>query len=163
MSPQSASRGPVERVFVDRIPCLDTKLLTASVGGLGRENSDSCLIFGIPSWLMPLRDRSGQRWQPSGRPYVVAATKACSRFIGTCPVLRCTHTACTCKRGEVFLGVSNEVRLHWFSSPPFGSLFILFPLLHTLCFLFSFMSSCYYHYYFFNVNNIILSLHFSSN
>ena len=33
---------------------------------------------------MPLRDRSGQRWQRSGRPYVVAATKAWSRFIGTC-------------------------------------------------------------------------------
>ena len=26
-----------------------------------------CLYhFGIPSWLMPLRDRSGQRWPPSG-------------------------------------------------------------------------------------------------
>ena len=33
---------------------------------------------------MPLRDRSGQRWQPSGKPYVVVATKACSRFYGTC-------------------------------------------------------------------------------
>ena len=33
---------------------------------------------------MPLRDRSGQRWQPSGKPYVVTATEVCSRFIGTC-------------------------------------------------------------------------------
>ena len=33
---------------------------------------------------MPLRDRSGQRWPPSGMPYVVAATEVCSRFIGTC-------------------------------------------------------------------------------
>ena len=33
---------------------------------------------------MPIRDRSGQRWQPSGKPYVVAATEVCSRFIGTC-------------------------------------------------------------------------------
>ena len=33
---------------------------------------------------MPVRDRSGQRWQPSGKPYVVAATTACSRFIGSC-------------------------------------------------------------------------------
>ena len=41
---------------------------------------------------MPLRDRSGQRWQPSNRPYVVAATKACSRFIGTCRDLWCTHS-----------------------------------------------------------------------
>ena len=33
---------------------------------------------------MPLRDRSGQRWQRLGKPYVVAATEVCSRFIGTC-------------------------------------------------------------------------------
>ena len=39
------------------------------------------------SWLMPLRDRSGQRWPPSGMPYVVAATEVCSRFIGTCRAL----------------------------------------------------------------------------
>ena len=84
MSPQSASRGPVERGFVERIHCPDTEQLAASVGGLGRTYDDFCLIFGIPSWLMPARDRSGQRWQPSGKPYVVAATEACSRFIGTC-------------------------------------------------------------------------------
>ena len=36
MSPQSASRGPVERVYVQRIPCPDTEQLAASVGGLGR-------------------------------------------------------------------------------------------------------------------------------
>ena len=50
---------------------------TAGEGGLGRTYDDLCLIFGIPSWLMPLRDRSG-----SG--HVVAATEASSRFIGTC-------------------------------------------------------------------------------
>ena len=77
MSPQSASRGPVERGFVVISPA-------RRCGGLGRENSDFCLIFGIPSWLLPLRDRSGQRWPPSGLPYVVAATEVCSRFIGTC-------------------------------------------------------------------------------
>ena len=87
MSPQSASRGPVERVYVERIHGLDTEQLAASVGGLGRTSDDLCLIFGIPSWLMPLRDRSGQRWQPSGKPYVVAATKVCSRSIGTCRAL----------------------------------------------------------------------------
>ena len=84
MSPQSASRGPVERVYVERIHCPDTEQLAASVGGLGRTYDDFCLIFGIPSWLMPLRDRNGQRWQPLGKPYVVAATEVCSRFIGTC-------------------------------------------------------------------------------
>ena len=51
---------------------------------IGRTYDDFCLIFGIPSWLMPLRDRSGQRWQPLGKPYVVAATEVCSRFFGTC-------------------------------------------------------------------------------
>ena len=53
MSPQSASRGPVERVYVQRIPCPDTEQLAASVGGLGR-TYDDFLILGIPSWLMPL-------------------------------------------------------------------------------------------------------------
>ena len=43
MSPQSASRRPVERGFVERIHCPDTEQLAASVGGLGRENSDFCL------------------------------------------------------------------------------------------------------------------------
>ena len=64
MSPQSASRGPVERGFVQRIPCLDTEQLAASVDGSCLKNWDVCLIFGIPSWLMPLRDRSGQSSQP---------------------------------------------------------------------------------------------------
>ena len=58
-----------------------------TVVGSRHQNSDFCLIFGIPSWLMPLRDRSGQRWPPSGMPYVVAATEVCSRFIGACRAL----------------------------------------------------------------------------
>ena len=33
VSPQSAPCGPVERVFVERIPCPDAKQLAASVGG----------------------------------------------------------------------------------------------------------------------------------
>ena len=44
----------------------------AGEGGLGRTYDDFRPIFGILSWPMPLRDRSGQRWQPSGKPYVVA-------------------------------------------------------------------------------------------
>ena len=32
--------------------------------GLRRKKLDVCLIFGIPGWLMPLRDRSGQSSQP---------------------------------------------------------------------------------------------------
>ena len=46
-----------------------------------------------------------------------------------------THTK------EALQQVFNEVWLHRFLSPPFGSLFI-FPPLHTFVFLFSFMSSC---------------------
>ena len=34
----------------------------AGEGGLGRTYDDFCLIFEIPSWLMPLRDRSGPSW-----------------------------------------------------------------------------------------------------
>ena len=62
MSPQSASRGPVERGFVERIHCPDTEQLAASVGGRGRTYDDFCLIFGIPSWLTPLRDHGGPSW-----------------------------------------------------------------------------------------------------
>ena len=35
-----------------------------TAGGPGRTSDDFCLIFGIPSWLMPLRDRSGLSSQP---------------------------------------------------------------------------------------------------
>ena len=61
MSPKSAPCGPVERVFVERIPCPDTKLLTASVGGRGRENSDFCRLL---------------EFQASSCPYVTAAVQA---------------------------------------------------------------------------------------
>ena len=37
---------------------------------------------------------------------------------------------------------SNEVWVHWFSSPPFRFPFSSFPPSHTFVFLFSFMSSC---------------------
>ena len=107
-----------------------------TAGGLGRTYDDFCPIFGIPSWLMPVRDRSGQRWQPSGKPYVVAATEVCSRFIGTCRDLGCTYSVYIQTR-QVFLGRFNEVRLHRFSSPPFGSPFIPSPS-HT--FVSSFLS-----------------------
>ena len=108
-----------------------------TIGGLGRTSDDFRLIFGIPSWLMPLRDRSGQRWQPSGEPYVVAATEVCSRFIGTCPTLRCTHIVHTLTR-QVFLGCCNEVWAHRFPFHPFpfahifSSFFSCLPLLHVL-------------------------------
>ena len=120
----------------------------AGVGGLGRANSDFCFIFGIPSWLMPLRDRSGQRWQPSGKPYVVAATKACSRFIATCRelspplplpspflsllfgvflngILRITPFFLWCVPGRLF--VAGNTCLFLFSPLPFSSsLFLSF-------------------------------------
>ena len=65
MSPQSASRGPVERVYVGRIHCPDTEQLAASVGGLGRTSDDfvPSLEFQVGSCL-----------------YVTAAVKAASRF-----------------------------------------------------------------------------------
>ena len=81
MSPQSASRGPVEQVYVVISPARRCTCPQRTVAGSCHQNSN---ILGIPSWLMPLRDRSSQRWQPLGKPYVVAATEVCSRFIGTC-------------------------------------------------------------------------------
>ena len=38
VTPQSGPSGPVERGFVERIPCLDTEQLAASVGGLGQSH-----------------------------------------------------------------------------------------------------------------------------
>ena len=64
MSPQSASRGPVERVYVHVPRLWERRCPQRTAGGLGRTSDDFCLIFGIPSWLMPLRDRSGQSSQP---------------------------------------------------------------------------------------------------
>ena len=70
MSPQSASRGPVERVCVDRIHCPDTEQLAASVGGLGRTSDDfvpslefqvgSCLYVtaAVQAGLTPQRGQS---------------------------------------------------------------------------------------------------------
>ena len=124
---------------VERIPCPDTEQLAASVGGLGRKNSDFCFIFGIPSWLMPLRDRSGQRWPLSGMPYVVAATEVCSRFIGTCRelsppsspfpppfflaflngILRITPFLLWCVPGRLF--VAGKICLFLFLFSPFLS------------------------------------------
>ena len=109
-----------------------------------------CTVLGIPSWLMPLRDRSGQRWQPLGKPYVVAATEVCSRFIGTCcelspPAspslpflsllfgaflngrLRITPFFLWCVPGRLF--VAGNTCLFLFSPLPFSpSLFLSFSL-----------------------------------
>ena len=75
------------------------------------------------------RPRARRTW--SQRPKFVQGSLESVPFLGA-------HTAYTCKRGGVFLGVSNEVRLHRFSSPPFGSPFHPFPF-YTL-FVSSFLS-----------------------
>ena len=75
-----------------------------------------------------------------GMAYVAAAAEVCSRFIGTCRDLGCTHSVYIQTR-QVFLGRCNEVWHHRFRSPPFGSPFHPFPFTY-FCFLFSFMSSC---------------------
>ena len=131
MSPQSASRGPVERVYVHVPRLWERRCPQRTAGGLGRTSDDFCPIFGIPSWLMPLRDRSGLSSQPfwHGTTWPAAA-EACSRFIGTCRDLGCTYSVYIQTR-QVFLGRFNEARLHRFSSPPFGSPFHPFPS-HTL-------------------------------
>ena len=96
---------------------------------------------------MPLRDRSGQRWQPLGKPYVVAATEVCSRFIGTCrdlspllplpfpflsllpgvflnATLRITPLFLWCVPGRLF--VAGNTCLFLFLSSPFLSLSLSF-------------------------------------
>ena len=64
MSLQIASRGPVERGFVVVALASETQVPIAGEAGLCHKNLDVRLIFGIPSWLTPLRDHSGQSSQP---------------------------------------------------------------------------------------------------
>ena len=54
-----------------------------------------------------------------GTAYVAAAAEACSRLVGVCRELRCTHSAYTLTR-QVLLGLCNEVWFHRFPSPSFG-------------------------------------------
>ena len=137
MPPVDPSNGGLSNVSIARIQSSSQRAL----GGLGRKNYDFCPIFGIPNWLMPLRDRSGQRWQPSGKPWS-QRPKFVQGSLEPVPTSG-AHTALTLKRG-MSLGVSiYEVWFHRFSSPPFGSLsplplhILLFPLfLHVL------LSSC---------------------
>ena len=77
-----------------------------------------------------------------GTAYVAAAAEACSRLVGVCCELRCTHS--TYMFNEACQGFLNEVWVHWFSSLPFGSLFILFPFTHfcSLLFFHVLLSSC---------------------
>ena len=53
----------------------------STADGLRHKKWDVCLIFGIPSWLMPLRDRSGQSSQPywhgAQRPKFVQGSLEC--------------------------------------------------------------------------------------
>ena len=110
MTPKSVC-GPVERGFVERIPCLDTEQLAASRGGL-------CQSY-LPrlDGLLNSKMASCQNW--------LNATTWSERpkfFVGSLePVsISGAHTAYTLERGEVYLGVSNEDRRRWFASPSFG-------------------------------------------
>ena len=64
MSPQSASHGPVERGYVVISPALEMYVSGADSRWLMPQEVGCLSIFGIPSWLMPLRDRSGLSSQP---------------------------------------------------------------------------------------------------
>ena len=83
MSPHSAPRGPVERGFVFT-PAPGPEQLAASVGGPGRKPENFCLIFGIPSWLMALRDRSGQSLAAFGQAVRGRSDPSLLKVIGTC-------------------------------------------------------------------------------
>ena len=112
----------------------------AGEGGLGRENSDFCLICGIPSWFMPLRDRSGLSSQPFWHGLRGRSGPSSCRLIGVCRDLRCTHSTqhVQVQRGlPRFLIRFGLVRV--LLSPLFGFPFIL-PSTHLL-FLFRFMPS----------------------
>ena len=89
--------------------------------------------------FMPKRDRSGPSWlnatTRSERPKFFLGSLVPVAFSGA-------HTAYTLKRGEVYLGLSNEVRSRRFPSPSFGfPSHSFFPSTHLLV-LFRFTSSC---------------------
>ena len=93
---------------------------------------------------MPLRDRSGQRWQPSGKPYVVAATEVCSRFIGTCrelssPLLPLPFPFLSLLFG-VFLNGILRITLLFLWCVPGRTFLSLLSLSLSLSFLLSFLS-----------------------
>ena len=72
-----------------------------------------------------------------GTPYVAAAAEACSRLVGVCRELRCTHSTYILTR-QGFLGLGDEVWFHRFPSPAFG--FPFHPLPFTHLFFSSFLS-----------------------
>ena len=120
------------------LPCPEMYVPRAGVGGLGRENSDLCLTFGITSWLMPLRDRSGLTSQPFWHGKRGRSGPSLSRLMGVCRELRCTHS--TYMFNEACLG--SLVRLGLIGLHPVPSIwfpFHPFPL-HTP--LFSSFLSC---------------------
>ena len=93
---------------------------------------------------MPLGDRSGL--QP---PAILAwhkVTRAVKALLGSIEAVAVlgAHTAYTHKRGEVYLGFSNEVWFRRFLAPPFGVLFHPFPFTHFFFPLFFhvFLPSC---------------------
>ena len=113
----------------------------AGEGGLGRENSDFCLICGIPSWFMPLRDRSGLSSQPFWHGLRGRSGPSSCRLIGVCRDLRCTHST---QHVQVQRGLPRFlIRFGFIGFRPLH----LVPLSsfspsHTSVPLFSFMSSC---------------------
>ena len=84
MSPQSASRGPVERVYVAVSLALETYVPTAGEGGLGRTSDDFApsLEFQVGSCLYVTA--AVKAASHVGTAYVAAVAEVCSRSIGTC-------------------------------------------------------------------------------
>ena len=84
-----------------------------------------CPILGIPSWLMPLCDRSGQRWQPLGSP---------SLFLSLFPLHLPSSLGvpgCFCHSWEPFsalLLVCPWTLASWLGTPSF----LLFPFFSRL-------------------------------
>ena len=73
---------------------------------------------------------------------MTTAVKASLRFIGTCHDLGCTYSVYIQTR-QVLLGRCNEVWLHRFRSPPFGSPFHPFPFTHFFSLLFFHVFPCF--------------------
>ena len=142
MTPQSGPCGPIERGFVERIPCPDTEQLTASVGGLGQSylpRFDELLNSKLA--LCNYVTAAVQAGLTPPRGPAVRATVVLLGSVGTRRYLRCTHS--TYFFNEVRIGLL--MRFGFIGSRPLHHLvplFSSFPLHTRLFLLFSFMSSC---------------------
>ena len=134
VSPKSAPCGPVERSL---FPLPGNVGVQRTAGGLCQSYLPR--LDGLLNSKLALCRYMTAAVQAGSAPPRGQSDRSTFRFIGTCRNLG-TYSMYIQTR-QVFLGRWNEVGFLRFPSPPFGSLFILFPVTRFFFLFFSFMSS----------------------